>query len=63
MLVDASRRHARVTRLDDDCNALRLQRFVERARNLAGQPFLELKPPRECIDEPLLSMASYASNP
>src|SRR4051795_3232581 len=50
-LVDAARAHAAVPRLDDDGNALGLQHRIERARDLDGQPLLELEAAGEGVDQ------------
>src|SRR5436190_15278449 len=51
LLFDAAHHHAQVVRLDDDANTLRLEDVVDRARDLLGEPLLDLEPTREHLDE------------
>src|SRR3546814_18641799 len=52
MLPYTARRHAAMGGLDNNGNAPRLQRVLQRRRDLAGEALLELQPPGEGIDQP-----------
>ena len=44
LLVDATRRHAMMNRLDHYADTPGLENFLDRVGDLRGQPFLDLKP-------------------
>ena len=49
-LLDAAQRHAHVLGLDHDADALRLELALEPARDLRGQPLLDLQRAGEELD-------------
>ena len=51
MLPDAAGGHAAMRGLDDHGHAARPERIVQRMGDLVGEPFLELKPAGECVDQ------------
>ena len=47
LLLDPAHHHAQVVGFDHDANSLGLKDFVDGARDLLGQPLLNLQPARE----------------
>src|SRR3981189_2323501 len=51
LFLDATHHHAQMPGLDDNADALRFDRVLDRLRNLRGQPLLDLQAARERFDE------------